>query len=65
MNLRDQGLSFGQLETLKTEDIGIAIEAKPRTGSAITATDFVDVVVSVTNQLGKFPLSRLPQSLCL
>ena len=57
MSLRDQSLSFGQLETLKVEDIGIALEAKPRDGlSTINATDFVDIVVSVTNHLGTWAL---------
>jgi len=57
MSLRDQSLSFGQLETLKVEDIGIALEAKPRDGlTTINATDFVDIDVTITNHLGTWAL---------
>jgi hypothetical protein len=55
MTLRNQDLSFGQLEVLKMEDIGITLEAIPREGETVIETDFVDVIVSVTNNLGEYP----------
>lgn len=53
MSLREQVLSFGQLETLKMEDIGITLEARPRDGDVVVETDFADIIVWITNQLGK------------
>jgi hypothetical protein len=47
-------LSPSTLEILRLDDLDIVIEAKSDSGGDISMTDFVDLVVSITNNLGEY-----------
>lgn len=52
ISLREQDLTAAQLDVLKVDALDIRLEAVPRKGDTCLATEFVDLVVKISNRLG-------------
>lgn len=64
LSLREMPLSIAHLEALRLNEVAVKLSVKPRSEDGPKAMDFVDLSITVTNNLGEYRIHRAACPCC-